>query len=78
MAPPLNARNPDEIQTMLKDKADKADLNHLLDIKSNKVDTESNMRSIDIIHKQVTHIIVLLVEFLKTNITSAKESEVKT
>ena len=53
------------------------DFRNLMDIKSNKVDTENNMRNIDILHKQVTHIIVLLVEFLKTNVHQQKESTTK-
>ena len=61
---------------MLKNKADLSHLAHLMDIKSNKVDTETNMRSIDILHKQITHIIVLLIEFLKTNVSNQKESHV--
>ena len=77
IAPALNARNPDEVQIMLRNKADKSDVTHLMDIKSNKIDTENTMRSIDIMHKQITHIIVLLVEFLKTNVKGSKESEVK-
>jgi len=68
IAPPLNARNPDEIQIMIKNKADMTDLKHVMDIKANKVDTENNMRCIDILHKQIEHVIVLLVEFLKTNV----------
>ena len=41
---------------------------------SNKVDTELDQRCIDVLHRQVTHIIVLLVEFLKTNVQEKKES----
>ena len=68
IAEPLNARSSDEVEVMIKGKANMSDLKHLMDIKSNKVDTEQNMRSIDILHKQVTHIIVLLIELLKTNL----------
>jgi len=51
IAEPLNARSTDEVESMLKQKADMSDLKNLMDIKSNKVDTEQNMRSIDILHK---------------------------
>ena len=34
------------------------------------------MRSIDILHKQVTHLVVLLVEHVKTSLTQQKESQV--
>ena len=64
---PLDSRhNADEIGILLKNKADMSDLQHLVDIKANKHDAENTMRNVDILHKQVTHIIVLLIEFLKT------------
>jgi hypothetical protein len=34
------------------------------------------MRCVDILHKQVTHIIVLLIEHMKTGLTQQKESQV--
>ena len=34
------------------------------------------MRSIDIMHKQITHMIVLLIEHVKTSLTQQKESQV--
>jgi len=34
------------------------------------------MRDIDILHKQITHIIVLFVELLKTNVSDHKESKI--
>lgn len=46
------------------------------DIKSNKKDVEDCMRCIDIQHKQIQHIIVILVEFIKTSLSNAKESQV--
>ena len=68
IAEPLNAPSSDEVEVMLRGKANMSDLKHLMDVKSNKYDTEQNMRSIDILHKQVTHVIVLLIELLKTSI----------
>lgn len=41
----------------------------LYDIKSNKVDTEQTMRCVDIIHKQVIHLIMLIIEMGKTNVS---------
>ena len=40
----------------------KKDLVILNDIKSNKHDTEQIMRGVDILHKQLSHLIVLFVE----------------
>ena len=76
-APLDTRRNVDEVGVMIKHKADMSDLKNLMDIKSNKVDTENNMRNIDILHKQITHIVVLLIELLKTNVHQQKESQVK-
>ena len=69
VAPALNARNPDEIQNMIKNKADLSDLQHMMDVKSNKIDTENNMRCVDILHRQIEHVIVLMVELIKTNLS---------
>ena len=44
----------------------------MLDIKSNKVDTEAAMKGIDVLHKQVEHILMLTVEMLKTFATDQK------
>jgi len=55
-------------------KADNREIQKLQDIKTNKEDTEMSMRNIDILHKQVTHIIVLLTELVKTNLQQKKES----
>ena len=63
------------LQTILKAKADVQDLRELKELKSNKVDTESAMQCIDIVHKQLSHVIVLFIEFLKTNITNKKDTE---
>ena len=43
-----------------------SDLKILNDLKSNKIDTEQTMICVDILHKQITHIIVLLIETMKT------------
>jgi hypothetical protein len=56
-------------------KADVNDLNAMNDVKANKVDTEAAMRCVDILHKQLSHLIVLFVEAMKTLIHQQKESE---
>ena len=50
----------------LNQKADLKDLQALSEIKSNKFDTDFLMRCVDIQHKQITHVAVLLVEAVKT------------
>lgn len=47
----------------------------LNELKSNKFDTEVLMRCVDIQHKQITHLSVLLTESLKTIIKQSKESK---
>lgn len=34
-------------------------------MKSNKLDTDIAMKGIDILHKQVTHVVVLVIELIK-------------
>jgi len=51
---------------LLMQKADIKDLLALGEIKSNKFDTNFLMKCVDIQHKQITHIVVLLVEAVKT------------
>jgi hypothetical protein len=59
----------EEFQDLLSKKADLSQIKTILDIKTNKIDTEATMRSIDIMHKQITHMIVLLIEHVKTSLT---------
>ena len=66
----------DEEQEAWKQKADKKDLIALGEIKSNKFDTEQLTRWIDIQHKQISHLVVLFYEVLKTLITQKKESDI--
>jgi hypothetical protein len=37
----------------------------MLDLKSNKTDMHTNMQAIDILHKQIKHLAVMLVEMLR-------------
>ena len=57
---------PQEMNNILAGKADKRDLMNMLDIKSNKVDTEATMHALEVIHKQISTVVVLCVEMLKT------------
>jgi hypothetical protein len=50
---------------MLLSKVDKIDLDRVVEMKSNRSDTEQAIRAIDVIHKQVSHIIVLFIEMMK-------------
>lgn len=48
-----SSRVTEELKTLLSKKADKNDLTELVNLKSNKVDTEVALRWIDIMHKQI-------------------------
>ena len=64
---------PDEINTsdwvqMIQTKAEKIYLERIQEIKANKQDVEHQMKAIDIMHRQMTHLSILLTEVLKSNI----------
>ena len=61
---------PDEINTsdwvqMIQTKAEKIDLERIQEIKANKSDVEHQMKAIDIMHRQMTHLSILLTEMQK-------------
>lgn len=65
----------DDKDDLIKGKADMKDLLAIGEMKSNKFDTEILMRCVDIQHKQILQIVVLITEGMKTQIKNAKESE---
>lgn len=56
-----------ELRKILLTKVDKSELEAVIDMKSNKTDTDLVMKCLDIIHKQITHMIVLDIEMIKLN-----------
>ena len=54
-----------EFKKALVGKVDKVELEAVINMKSNKHDTDVAMKGIDILHKQVTHLVVLVVELVK-------------
>lgn len=69
---PMKQRSP----VNLDKKADLRDLQYLMDLKSNKEDTEQVMRCVDIQHRQISNFVTLFVECLKTLIKEHKESKI--
>ena len=63
-----NSVNIDDVSDMISTKVERSELVSLLDIKSNKVDTQTNMQAIDILHKQIKHLTVLLIEILRKEV----------
>lgn len=57
-----------ELQKLIDQKADKFQVIDLYDLKSNKADTETNMKAIDIIHKQIRHLIIMLMENFRVQV----------
>ena len=50
---------------MMNSKAKQTDVDDLKLNKTNKIDSENQMKAIDILHKQNHHLIVLLIEIVK-------------
>ena len=59
-----------EIKNMMSSKVDRDELTVLYDLKSNKLDMEMTMKSVDIVHKQVKHLVVILVEIMRLSVTA--------
>ena len=71
--------NPDDVSmsdwfSIVKMKANIDDVNRLNDTKANKHDSEQQMRALDIMHRQVTHLSVLLLEVQKQMINEQNET----
>ena len=58
----------EDVEEMLSSKIERTELEYVLDLKSNKVDTQSNMQAVDIIHKQIKHLTVLIIEILRKEV----------
>ena len=56
-------------------KASVDDITKLNKEKTNKSDTDLQMRSIDILHKQITQLSTITLELIKQFVTSKHESE---
>ena len=64
----------DEVKSLMAQKADRTDLASVAEAKSNKVDTEVSLKGIRVLHKQIEHLIVLVIESLRSSIPQAKET----
>ena len=58
-----------ELRKILLSKVEKSELEVVIGMKSNKADTDLAMKSLDIIHKQITHLVVLVIEMIKLSMT---------
>lgn len=57
-----------ELRKLLALKVDKTDMDNVIEMKSNKTDTDLVMKGLDITHKQITHLVVLVIEHIKLTI----------
>lgn len=58
-----------ELRKILLSKVEKSELEVVIGMKSNKADTDLAMKGLDIIHKQITHLVVLVIEMIKLSMT---------
>ena len=66
--------NKEIVKRMISNKIDIVEFESKLSLKSNITDTESNMKSVDILHNQIKNLIVIILECLNLDITSLKNN----
>ena len=64
------SEDPEEVQaeywiSIIKKKANRDEVERLYEIKANKFDSEQQMRALDIMHRQISHVSILLLEIQK-------------
>ena len=64
-----------EIDDLMVNKVDRSEMELVLNLKSNKTDTNTNMVSIDIMHKHIKHLAVLIIEILRSKTMRYLKSE---
>ena len=62
--------NKEIVKRMISSKIDNIEFESKLNLKSNIVDTESNMKSVDILHNQIKNLIVIVLECLNLDISA--------
>lgn len=64
--------NKDAVYEMIRDKVDKCELQSLMEFKSNKNDTETNMNAVEVLHQQNKNLIMIFLELIMHLIDSEK------
>jgi len=64
----------EQVKSVVAVKADQAAIDKIVDEKANKVDTEMCLRWVDLLHKMVNKVVLLLTTKLKTDIDIGGES----
>ena len=62
------------MKILLDKKANQSDLQNIADSKTNKQDSEQQLRAIDILHRQLDHTVVLLIEIIKGQLNEQNET----
>jgi hypothetical protein len=63
-----------DFMTMMNTKARQSDVEELVKNKTNKTDSENQMKAIDILHRQIQHLIILQIEVVKELISDQPET----
>ena len=63
-----------EVKILLDKKANQTELQDIADQKTNKHDSEQQLRAIDIMHRQLDHTVVLLIEIIKGQLNEQNET----
>lgn len=63
------------IGSILAMKVDKVDFSKINEDKANKTELENQLDSINTLNKQMQHIVVLIIEMMKTNVLRGQDTE---
>ena len=66
----------DDILKLMETKVDKTELYEHIKMKTNKSDTEMQMKAIDIMHRMLNHISVIITDILKQQLNQQNETKV--
>lgn len=72
-APPSSVDMQD-VKNLVANKIEKTEFDAQMSMKSNKIDMETNMKAVDILHKQLQHLIVVFLEELRIAVNNTNET----
>lgn len=64
----------DQVRALMSTKVERAELLEYLEKKSGIKETQETMKSIDVLHKQIKHICVIMIEFLRQEVSKYTKS----
>ncbi len=63
------------MKKFISQKVDRADFDQAINLKANKVDMMRSLRNIEVIHSQLSHVLVLFIEFIRLLGIGPEDSE---